>query len=676
MILTSFQIKILILFNPINRLRKLPKSLAAGIGATLLLLAIAFLDGAQINAYTKGWSLDGLVKLFPYEKYYPENSQALVFVAIDDESLEKLGQWPWPRQTIAKITENMAKSGVAAAGLDILFIEQDRYTPRQLSNLLNIPESRLLNAGAFNGDEKLAQVLSQTPTAISFALSGSAAINPKTQFPNRFISIGDASAGLLEAPELIMPLPVLSKANGAGFVNTYQDDGLVRNTPLLAVHGDTILPALNLEMLRLAVGAKNYILKTSDSGHELLLKVGDAVLNTELNGTLQLHHGYTSRFMRIPAYRLAEGTVPELEGKIAVMGVNALALGDMHSTALEDSIPGALMHLQAIDQLLSGRFLTSNQVFDHLIFLICAALSILSAYLITRISLIYAIGLVAAGGAALVGISFFAFVQYGFLFNAPLGFAILLSGGLVTYIFKSIFEEALRKKMQASFAQYVPADVVQRISRSDHLPSLGGEIVDASVLFLDLRGFTSLTEKLQDEPELMVSTIGVIMNEVTERLIASGATIDKYIGDAVMAFWNAPERQPDHFARALYAACTIAQDAPQIRAKIHALDKRLEQIDIAFGIGIASGPVTVGNMGSTFRFNYTVLGDVVNTASRLESMTKEKGVPILATRLGQEKHLPNQLSFNDQVMQLTSMGDVEVRGKQDVVEIFSIHLSK
>ncbi|CAM3842794.1 CHASE2 domain-containing protein [Polynucleobacter arcticus] len=642
-----------------------------GFITVVILFVFSLFDGLGVHDSTKRRSLDALVKIFPYDKYYPDNAQSLVFVAIDDVSLEKLGQWPWPRQTIAKITENISKSGAAASGLDILFIEEDRYTPKKISSLLNIPEPRLLSAGAVNGDAELAQSLSQTSTAVAFALSGEASINPKTLFPNRFIVIGDVINGLLEVPNLIMPLPVFSVANGAGFVNTHQVDGFIRETPLIAAHKGDIFPALGLEMLRLAVGAKNYIVKPSDSGHQLMLKVGDAILNLNSAGSMLLHHGHTSRFSKISAHRLVNGIVLELEGKIAVVGVDALALGDRHSTPLEDSIPGALIHLQIIDQLLAGRFISTNNIFDRVIFLICAILSLISVLLVQRLSLVYAIGLLISSAAVLTAIALYVFLEYGFLFNFPLGLVLLFSGGLVTYLLKSLFEESLRKRMQKSFLQYVPADVVKRITQSSNLPTLGGELIDTTVLFLDLRGFTSLTERLKDDPVLMVKTISTIMDEVTIRLIESGATIDKYIGDAVMAFWNAPEKQENHQARALYAACLIEQDANIIREKMYALDDRLRGIHIDFGIGVASGGVTVGNMGSSFRFNYTVLGDAVNMAARLETMTKDKVTSILVAGVDGSR----EYEFNGRAIQLISMGAVEIRGKRQSIEIFEAQFS-
>ena len=224
--------------------------------------------------------------------------------------------------------------------------------------------------------------------------------------------------------------------------------------------------------------------------------------------------------------------------------------------------------------------------------------------------------------------------------------------------------------MQSSFAQYVPSDVVERISRSGKAPALGGEMIEASVLFLDLRGFTSLTELLKPYPELMVQVIGTIMEEITVRLIESGATIDKYIGDAVMAFWNAPEKQDNHLVRALYGACRIQEDLELIKSKIYSINPIVKEIKIAFGIGICCGQITVGNFGSSFRFNYTALGDAVNIASRLEGLTKDKGWPILVSANNLKDG--EQFMFNDRSIQVHLIGTTEIRGKVEVLEIFTV----
>jgi adenylate cyclase len=486
---------------------------------------------------------------------------------------------------------------------------------------------------------------------------------------NRFIVANEAADSLLQVPALVMPRQEINKAPGQGFVNASEEQGLIREAPLVASHQGGLLPSLSLDMLRVAQGANNFVIKPSESGHALNIKVGDVIVQTNPQGQLLFHHGHTSRFEQIPAFRLYDGPIKNLEGRFALFGVNALALGDQHATIIEDAVPGALMHLQALDQMLSGRYITSHPGFDRMIFLVCALIAVLVCYLVVHVPLIYALLIVGVSFISLLGISAYTFLQFGFVFNFFTSLAILLIGGLCTYIMQSLYEERLRKKMQTSFAQYVPPDVVKRISRSNQAPKLGGELIEAAVLFLDLRGFTNLTETLKPHPELMVQVIGTIMDEVTARLIESGATIDKYIGDAVMAFWNAPEKQEDYLVRSIYGACRIQEDLDSIRSKIHAINPIVKDIHIAFGIGICCGPMTVGNFGSSFRFNYTALGDAVNTASRLESLTKEKGQPILVAA---DSLLDNQeFEFNGRTMRVNLIGTTEIRGKVEVLKIFS-----
>ena len=655
--------------------RLAPKTISPlliGVVTTIVLSLISLSDAFNLNDYGSKKSLDILSQAFPYERYYPDNSPGLVLVAIDDESLKKLGQWPWPRQTVARIIENIDKSSVAAAGIDVLFIEEDRYTPQRLSADLHIPVNQLQALGFSNGDVKLGQALSQSHSVLAFALGKgdpNSIKDANSGLTNRFIAANDAAEHLFAAPGLVLPQVTIRKAPGLGFVNALEEGGLIRETPMVATYLDSLMPSLSLDMLRVAQGANNFVIKPSESGHALNIKVGNLIVQTNPEGQLLYHHGHTSRFEQISAYRLFNGPVKNLEGRFVVFGVNALALGDQHATINEDAVPGALMHLQALDQMLSGRFITTHPGFDRMIFLVCALIACLVCYLVVHVPLVYALLIVGISFAALISVSAYSFVQFGFVFNFFTSLAILLIGGLCTYILQSFHEERLRKKMQTSFAQYVPPDVVKRISKSSQAPKLGGELIEAAVLFLDLRGFTNLTETLKPYPELMVQVIGTIMDEVTARLIESGATIDKYIGDAVMAFWNAPEKQEDYLVRSIYGACRIQEDLELIRSKIHEIDPIVKEIKIAFGIGICCGPITVGNFGSSFRFNYTALGDAVNTASRLESLTKEKGQPILVAADGLSDH--QQFEFNGRKIQVNLIGTTEIRGKVEVLQIFS-----
>ena len=636
---------------------------------TLVLLILALAGPGKINALSRNISLDTLTRLFPFEKQYPDNSQNLVFINIDDESLKQVGQWPWPRQTIAKVLENLEKSGVASAGIDILFLEADRFSPSHLSKVLNIAADQLTRSGARSGDITLGKVLESAPAVVGFSLSKKNDANLSTPISGHLAVVGNALDGLVDAPKILKPIPQLATARGFGFVNTDIEDGLIRETPLLAKYAGTGYPSLSLDMLRLALGASNHIVKESDSGHAVLIKTGDVVSEVNPQGRMIFHHGHYSRFVQIPAYNLLKGPVKDLEGKIVVIGSGASALGDIKSSSLEEAVPGSLFHLQAIDQILANRFITTHPVLDALVTLICGLIALGICVLIVRIPLIYSLIAIPLTSALVFGSAVYAFIYKGFLPNFPVPIALLLLSGIATYAAKSLQEASLKRKFQTSFSQYVPKDVVNRISKNNVLPSLGGEHTEATVLFLDIRGFTTLSESLKDTPELLVSAIGTIMNEVTERLIESGATIDKYIGDAVMAFWNAPEKQADHAARALYAACTIARDAKEIAASVKQLDTRLQNVDIDFGIGIASGEVTVGNMGSTFRFNYTVLGDTVNTASRLEHLTKDFGVPILLS--GEAFQGISTIEVLGKEITVRSLGNTEVRGKSENLQIFT-----
>lgn len=644
----------------------------AGLLATIALLVGSLTDHLGINDFGSKKSLDVLTQIFPYENLYADNSPGLIFVSIDDASINQLGQWPWPRQTIARIVDHLRQSHIAALGMDVLFLEQDRYAPDRMAADLGVSNDKIRSLGITDGDSALGFQLKETPSVLAFSLGSGPSKNVVDQnhkIASRFIVANNTGADLLAIDDVVLPRKNIQQSPGLGFVNALEEGGLIREIPLVVNYRDQLVPNLSLEMLRIALGANNYVIKQSDSGHALQIKVGNLIVQTDPNGQLLFHHGRTSRFQQISAVRLFQGPIPDLEGRIVIFGVNALGLGDQHATALEDALPGATLHLQALDQMLSQRFLTHHEGFDRMIYVVCAFIALIACFLIVHVPLFYALAIAVVSFFALIGISAYSFVQFGFVFNFFNSAAILVAGALVTYILQSIAEERLRKKMQTSFAQYVPPDVVKRISKSNQMPKLGGELIEASVLFLDLRGFTSLTEALKPHPELMVRVIGTIMDEVTARLIESGATIDKYIGDAVMAFWNAPERQDDHLLRALYGACRIQEDVDIIRNKIHVMDPVVKESKIAFGIGICCGPITVGNFGSSFRFNYTVLGDAVNTASRLESLTKEKNQPIL---IAANSLKDGQLfSFNERLIQVSLVGTTEIRGKTEVLNIFT-----
>jgi adenylate cyclase len=645
--------------------------LYAGLFATGLALIVALTNPFEIHNNGQNVALDIMTRLYPYEKIRSQNTSSLIFVDIDDKSLKQLGQWPWPRQITAKLIQRIADSGASAIGIDILMSEQDRFTPESLSQILNIPRATLENSGGINGDQSLALVLNSTPSALAFTFTKN---TEKTAFwknSGSFITINDFEDELVNTDAVLYPIQLFNNSSGAGFINTYKIDGVIRKTPIIAKYQNHIIPSLNLEMFRIALGSKNYQINQNATGTALKINVGNRNLDVLNDGTMIFHHGYSKRFQRISAADLLENTPHNFKSKLVIVGASASSLGDIRSTNLEAEVPGPLFHLQAIDQMLSGRVITQHIALDFLIFILCAFISIASCFLISRASIKYMLIVIPAIMTALSVFAFYSFIQYGFLFNITIAMFILVIGPVTTYIIKSIIEAKLRKKIQSSFAQYVPADIVKRISKGDRLPRLGGEEIESTILFLDIRGYTTLSEKLRNEPELLVKVISLIMNHVTQKLIEKGATIDKYIGDAVMAFWNAPEIQTDHQIRALKAAVSIVKDKTNIQKMVRATSPLLSEVNIDFGIGISTGSVIVGNMGSDFRFNYTVMGDAVNVASRLESLTKEVHQNILAC--GGLLGTKAEVQLLKENIKVHALGEKPLKGKAEKIFIFGVY---
>ena len=399
---------------------------------SVILLLLVLINVFNISEQGRNTSLDLMTKLYPFEKLYPENSKQLVFVSIDDASIAEFGQWPWPRQLTARLVNKVAEKKPAAIGLDILITEKDRFAPDNIAKTLNLPLSTLTSAGAQDGDALLGKTTSSNPVVTAFALSNED--NKKNQkITNRFVTVGDVQDVLTLTNSLLLPIEPLLGANGIGFVNTYKSEGLIRETPMVARSKDAILPSLSLDLLRVAQGAKNHLIKLDDTTQSILIKTGEVSTELSDNGTLIYHHGHLSRFKTISASNILKNNHENIEGKIVIIGSSASGLGDLHSTSLEEDMPGPLFHLQSIDQILAHRFITYHIAFDRLIFVFCTALSVLFSFLIVRTKLHYTLIALPIVIASMMGITIYSFLSSGLIFNAPIALGLLLTGNVVTY---------------------------------------------------------------------------------------------------------------------------------------------------------------------------------------------------------------------------------------------------
>ncbi len=403
-----------------------------GTVASVFLLFFVLLNVFNISEQGRNVSLDLMTKLYPFEKLYPENTKQLVFVNIDDASIAEFGQWPWPRQLTAKLVNKVAEKKPAAIGLDILITEKDRFAPDNIAKTLNLPLSTLTSAGAQDGDVLLGKSVTLNPVVTAFALSNG--INKtKAKLSNHFVTVGEVQDALPLTNSLLLPIEPLLHSAGNGFVNTYKSEGLIRETPMVARSQDVVLPSLSLDLLRVAQGAKNHMIKLDDTTQSILIKTGEVTTELSDSGNMIYHHGHLSRFQTISAANVLKNTHENLQGKIVVIGSAASGLGDLHSTSLEDDMPGPLFHLQIIDQILAHRFIQYHIAFDRLIFVLCTALSVLFSFLIVRTKLHYTLIALPIVVISMMGITIYSFLSTGLIFNAPIALGLLLTGNVVTY---------------------------------------------------------------------------------------------------------------------------------------------------------------------------------------------------------------------------------------------------
>ncbi len=568
-------------------------------------------------------------------------------VHIDESSLARLGQWPWSRATMAELTQRLGEAGAAAVVFDILFAEADRTSPEQL--LATVPAGRraaLSRAlgGVESHDALFAAALEQNNTVLAASLHEQE--NGGT-FPMRagFATAGDDPGPyLLGLPGVSTSLPALSDAaDGVGFINWLPDgDQVVRRVPLLLRHNEEIAPSLSLEAMRVAFGASTYVVRSSNaSGSSAFgahtgintIRVGPLDIPTDADGQVWLRFRAYDETAATPAWQVLSGEFAprQFEGTIVLIGASAPGLLDLRATPLDASLPGVEIHRQLLEQVLSGNFLSRPDYapgIELLLALFAVAVLALAAPRFGP-SINAAIGLAIV--AAIWVLGFVLFVQANYLLDPifPTLAAITFAAGATTYFYQRT--EHQRANIRRAFGQYVAPSVVRQLTAHPERLKLGGEVRELSILVCDIRAFSKIAEGLSAEE--LTAFINNFLTPVSDIVIENGGTIDKYMGDAILAFWNAPLDQPDHAQRACRAALEIMACVQGLNAawrrEAEAAGRTFE--DVRIGIGVNTGECCVGNLGSERRFDYSAIGDNVNIASRLESLTKTYGLTLLVS---------------------------------------------
>jgi adenylate cyclase len=563
----------------------------------------------------------------------------VVIVDIDEDSLRAIGQWPWPRTVIAELVTRLQQLGAAAIGFDVIFPEQDRMSPgavaRSLSQIDEVTRLRLELLPT--NDEVMAQAMRGTrvilgQAGVPFTLPDGGATNlPRTGFASMGAS---PDPHLITFDGLLRNLPVLEQAAAGRGVLTIRPerDGIVRRVPLVMKAGGLMVPALTLEMLRVITNSGAILVRTDNAGIRSVAVPGLEV-PTDRNGQLWINFSPHDRGRFVPAKDILEGKVPpdRIAQRLAVIGASAVGLLDIKATPVDESMPGVEVQAQILENMLTKSLLAYPNYavgVELIATLVFGALVVVLAPILGALTL-----LVLGAGVALAltaGSAYF-YTQQGLLFD--LTFPLLATFSIyVTLVFINYFREQKdRRRIRSAFGRYLSPALVEQLANSPKKLVLGGETRDMTIMFSDVRGFTTISESFKDDPQGLTHLMNRFLTPMTNAIIERKGTIDKYIGDAVMAFWNAPLDDKDHERHACEAALDMLRRVRELNQEreLEAKAEGVPFLPLNIGIGVNTGHCVVGNMGSDLRFDYSVLGDAVNLASRLEGRSKSYGTPII-----------------------------------------------
>lgn len=566
------------------------------------------------------------------------DSQPVVAVDIDEESLAAFGQWPWPRTLVADLIRRIHGGGGAVIGFDSVFPEPDRLSPATLADsLTGIDEPLRAQLRALPGtDDALARVLRESRVVLGQSgyqrrLPNSG--RPLAEVPMASVG-GDPRPFLPEFPGIVRNIPILedAAAGRAMFTLLPERDGIVRRVPALINVEGTVIPTLVLEMLRVATGQGPFLVR-SDSAGVRSIAVAGIEIPTDRNGRIWVNYARNDPDTYVSAKDVLAGAVAPgaLAGKLVLVGSSATGLFDVKSTPLDAAMPGMAIHAQLLETILSKSYLLRPHYALGAELMLTTAIGLLMIVLVPILGAFTALLLGGGLAAALIAGSWALYAREGVLLDV----AYTLVAGLAIYVFLIFInyfrEEARRRQVRGAFSQYLSPALVEQLAREPDRLVLGGERKQMTVLFCDARGFTMISELFRADPQGLTRLMNRFLTPLTQAVLDHNGTIDKYMGDAVMAFWNAPlddARHAEHGCAAALAMLSGLRRLNEVRIQEAAAADQ-PYLPLRVGIGINTGACVVGNLGSDLRFDYSVLGDPVNLASRLEGQSSRYGVPIL-----------------------------------------------
>ena len=579
-------------------------------------------------------------------------------VDIDEAALAEYGQWPWPRTVLATLVEKLTEKGAAVIAFDVVFAEADRSSLDQVVKSLPADELsaelKRLAEKAPDNDQIFAAAIKESAVITGFGFDAQA----RSKAPRRFGGVAHNSGekNAKSVPQLIAQfipqqtgvvktIDVLeSAAKGNGSITTEVESAIVRQVPMLfrlaGQRDEDLFPALAMETLRVVQGASTYLVRWSGAqGFESFgertgvgaIRVGSVSIDTDAHGRVALYDTGHLPERFVSARDVLKDTVPtdKIDGHIIFVGTSAVGLKDLRNTPLQSSVPGVEIHAQIVEQILSRNFLDRPDYADGAEFLYLAAIGLIFIILLPRLKAATMFLVAALFIAIGIAVPWLAFTRIHLLFD-PIYPPVTLAAIYITGSALSFMRaERDRREIRGAFNLYLSPDQVEAVVRNPELLALGGEQREITVMFTDVRGFTRISE--QFDPQGLTRFMNRLLTPMTGLIQERRGTIDKYMGDAIMAFWNAPVDVPNHAQRACETALAMQARLFDLNAewKAEAEAEGRPHIPVQIGIGLNTGQATVGNFGSTQRLQYSCLGDEVNLASRLEGLCKTYVVGIV-----------------------------------------------
>lgn len=611
----------------------------------------------------------------------PPERKPVTIIDLDEKSLSEVGQWPWPRNILAQLVENLMKMGAVVVAFDIVFAEPDRMNPAAIADALKgLDEDTKNKIRQFkSNDEIFAETIKRSRVVLGQSTVENELEGVKLPPVKKSIAVRkygpnvpDPLDLLPSFPALVRNVPIIEQAAGGRFGGhgifsiIPEQDGIIRRIPSLFVQGKDMFPALSVEMLRLATGRPTILVKVDQAGIKSLGIAKGLEIPTDQNGRMWPYFSKSDKAKYVSAVDVLNGTADPamIKGKLTILGTSAIGLKDIRSIPTESNIPGVEVHVQIIETVLNKAYLTRPN------FARGVELSVIlfgGLAMIVLVPWVGALWTFMVFGVTTAGVGFgswHAFAEYRMLIDAVFTLvAIFLLYSTLTYL-NYVREEASKKQVRGAFAHYLSPDMVERLAENPDSLKLGGEMRDMTLLFCDVRGFTTISE--QFDPVGLTSLINKLLTPLTNAILKRKGTIDKYMGDCIMAFWNAPLDNPNHAMDGCRSALAMLAEMEPLNTKLEqeAKEEGRKHVPLKVGLGLNSGPAVVGNMGSDMRFDYSVLGDTVNLAARLEGQSKSYGMNVV---LG-----PNTYEAVKDELACIDLDFIQVKGKLTGVMIYGL----